>query len=131
MSVRLVTLSLVAVVAFGCGRQKTDESQPAPAAVGGGPASPLSRASSRDRIAHARCQNLQTCSAIAKGKTYDDLDACFVHEAAKVDDDLHVEPCATIDPARLASCLTALKEKKCDVFFTSWPDACERDALCK
>jgi hypothetical protein len=141
---RLVAATLVSLVAFGCSRQKAEElkekapeladalAEPAPpTASGGGPTTALSRAAGRDEIAHARCQHLQTCSAIAKGKTYDDLDACFVHEAAKVDDDLHADKCAAIDPSRLSSCLTTLKEKKCDAFFTSWPDACERDALCK
>lgn len=144
-----VSATLIAFVAFGCSRQKAEElkqkaeemgpeladaavAQPAPpTASGGGPTTGLSRAAGRDQIAHAHCQHLQTCGAIAKGKTYDDLDACFVHESAKVDDELHADKCASMDASRLSSCLTTLKEKKCDAFFTSWPDACDRDTLCK
>jgi hypothetical protein len=146
MSRSLALVASIALVAFGCSRQKAQEIKDkavemgpeladaavaSPSATGGGPSAGVSRSTGRDQIAHARCQHLQTCGAIAKGKTYDDLDACFVHESAKVDDDLRDDRCAALGSGQLSGCLTTLKEKKCDAFFTSWPDACERAALCK
>jgi hypothetical protein len=115
-------------VVIGCDRSdRSVAPAPAPSATGGGP---FSRASARDRIAERRCTHLASCSAIAKGKTYDTLDSCRVHEAAKVDDDLHDDRCDTVDAARLDTCERAVVAKKCDAFFTTWPDACERAALC-
>ncbi|MBX3218303.1 MAG: hypothetical protein KF850_40230 [Labilithrix sp.] len=117
---------VVSVLVLACGRER---GEPAMTTTTTGA---LSHDDAVMRLAAARCDREVSCNDIGAGKKYADRDACMREAGQNARGTLRVDECATLDQAKLSSCLNDIKNERCSNPLDSLDivTSCTRSKLC-
>ena len=110
-----------------CNRDHADQTATTSVEIGADP-----NDTTIDRIAGARCAREIACNNVGSGKKWSDVGACRREMRQTIHGDYRQSECRVVSATELQSCISAIRDEKCDaVFDMTRVNACRKGNICK